>query len=102
MHTAVDRKSFKGMPGKKKNLRKLDMERLRAKWNNFSLNFSLNHATWLDNFINTSRNVKFLSDACHFLLLNKTVLGVTNYFDVFTALQRLSIISFPIKNTNKH
>lgn len=66
MHTAVDRKSFKGMPGKKKNLRKLDMERLRAKWNNFSLNFSLNHATWLDNFINTSRNVKFLSDACHF------------------------------------
>lgn len=48
MHTAVDRKSFKGMPGKKKNLRKLDMERLRAKWNNFSLNFSLNHATWLD------------------------------------------------------
>lgn len=66
MYIVVDWKLFKGMLGKKKNFRKLDMECLRVKWNNFFLNFLLNYVIWLDNFKNIFRNVKFLFDVCYF------------------------------------
>lgn len=39
MYIVVDWKLFKGMLGKKKNFRKLDMECLRVKWNKFFFKF---------------------------------------------------------------